>query len=224
MMQKITRLANENCRLNYNVYLPEDTRDLPLLVYLHGAGERGTRIDHLERHAIPKLLAKGKEYPAVILCPQCPGCFVWDNVIEDVKAIIDTVVEEFGIEKDRITITGSSMGGFGTWMMGLTYRNFFAAIGPVAGGGMSWRTPNLCGTPVWALHGAEDTTVPALYSQLMVDGVNKNGGRAEFTLIEGKGHNDGINYIYEHTGLIDWLLAHRRTNFDYIPEILEHMF
>lgn len=224
MMKKIVRLADHRCPMNYTIHHPAQTAGLPLMVYLHGAGERGTKVDHLDSQAIPMLLAKGKEYPAVILCPQCPAQLVWDNVVTDLKALIDQIVEEFAIEKDRIVLTGSSMGGFGTWTMGLTYRNFFAAIAPLAGGGMSWRTSNLRTTPVWALHGAEDTTVPPLYSRLMVDGVNKNGGRAELTLIEGKGHNDGINYIYEHTGLIDWLLAQRRTDFSYVPEFLEHKF
>jgi predicted peptidase len=224
MMQKIVRMANDTCPMNYTIHHPAETAELPLLVYLHGAGERGMKVEHLDRQAIPTLLSQGKEYPAVVLCPQCPGQLVWDNVVVELKQLIDAVAAEFAIKPDRIVLTGSSMGGFGTWVMGLTYRNYFAAIAPLAGGGMSWRTANLRTTPVWALHGEKDTTVPPVYSQLMVDGVNKNGGNARLTLVEGMGHNDGINYAYEHMGVIEWLLAQRRTDFSYVPEVMEHKF
>lgn len=210
--------------MNYITCYPDNYRDLPLIVYLHGAGERGKNISHLYRHAIPKLIQEGKQFNAVILCPQCPGIYVWDNVVEKTKGIIDRVASEYEIKKDRISITGSSMGGFGTWMMAKTYPSFFAGIAPVAGGGMSWRTPKLKTTPVLAVHGAEDKTVPLIYSQLMVDGVNSNGGNAEIIELDGLGHNDGIDFAYRNTNIIDWLVKQRRTNFEYIPEICEGIF
>ncbi len=210
--------------MNYNVFYPDNYEDLPLIVYLHGAGERGEHISHIYLHAIPKLLAEGKEYPAVILCPQCPAFSVWDNVVDRLKGIIDSVVEEFNIKKDRIAITGSSMGGFGTWMMGVTYPTFFSGIAPIAGGGMSWRASKLKTTPVYALHGKEDTVVPIEYSRLMVEGVINGGGQARLAELDGWGHNDGINYAYSETDVIDWLIKQRRTNFDYVSEICEDMF
>ena len=215
---------NGKIKMNYGVYTPENYNELPLIVYLHGAGERGEEFSHLERHGISRLLSEGKEYPAVILTPQCPAQFVWDNVVTNVKEIIDTVVDEYGIKKDRISITGSSMGGFGTWMMGLTYNNFFAGIDPVAGGSMSWRMQNLKTTPVYAFHGDKDTLVPPIYSELCVNAVNANGGNAKLEILENYGHNDGINYAYEHTDLIDWLILQRRTDFSKVPEFCSHLF
>lgn len=216
---------NENkFNMNYTVFYPDEYKDLPLIVYLHGAGERGTDISHIYRHAIPKLIKEGREIPAVVLAPQCPRQYVWDNVVENVKRIIDSVTEEFEIKADRISITGSSMGGFGTWMMGLTYPSFFAGIAPIAGGGMSWRALKLRSTPVLAIHGSVDDAVPIVYSQLMVDGVNNSGGKAELIALQNYSHNDGIDYAYRNTKLIEWLVAQRRTNFDYIPEICEEMF
>ena len=140
------------------------------------------------------------------------------------KGIIDSVVQEFDVQKDRITITGSSMGGFGTWMMGKTYGNFFAAIAPVAGGGMSWRAANLCTTPVLAVHGDQDTAVPIIYSELMVDSVNAFGGRAELISLKGFGHNDGIDFAYRNTKLIEWLLEQRRGNFEKVSETYSEFF
>lgn len=218
-------MYNENeFGMNYKVFYPDHYEDLPLIVYLHGAGERGTDSSHLYRHGIPKLISEGKEYPAVILCPQCPAFNVWDNIVDRVKGIIDSVAEEYHIKNDRIAITGSSMGGFGTWMMGKTYPMFFAGIAPVAGGGMSWRTPKLRTTPVFAVHGNQDDVVPFVYSQLMVNATNANGGRAELIELDGYGHNDGIDYAYRNTKLIDWLMNQRRTSFDYVPEVCEEMF
>lgn len=204
--------------MNYKVFYPDSYESLPLIVYLHGAGERGKKIDHLYRHGIPKLLDEGLEIPAVVLAPQCPEWCVWDNIVDRVKGIIDSVVREYGIKQDRISLTGSSMGGFGTWMMGKTYPDFFAGIAPIAGGGMSWRAPNLVSTPVLAAHGRLDDTVPIVYSQLMVDSLKENGGNAELIVLEGLGHNDGIEYAYRNTHVIQWLLAQRRTDFTPVPE------
>lgn len=218
-------MYNENeFGMNYAVFYPDDFTDVPLIVYLHGAGERGKDIAHLYRHGIPKLIKEGREIEAIVLCPQCPEQYVWDNVVETTKKIIDSVSEEFKIKKDRICITGSSMGGFGTWMMAKTYPSFFAGAVPVSGGGMVWRTPKLKTTPILAVHGTEDDVVPLIYSKLMVDGVNRNGGHAEFIELNGYGHNDGIDFAYRNTKVIDWMLRTRRTNFEKIAEICEDMF
>lgn len=225
-MKKIIYCANETTKMNYVVYTKEDKdiSEMPLIVYLHGAGERGLKVDHLSRHAIPKFLDEGKEYDAVFLCPQCPCDRVWDNVVNDVKAIIDKVVAEYGIKKDRICITGSSMGGFGTWMMGLTFSNFFAGIAPVAGGGMSWRCGNLRSTPVLAYHGDKDSVVPIIYSELMVNRLKAIGANAELIVLEGYEHNDGINAAYEDGTLIEWLIKQRRTDFSEVPEAVSEWF
>lgn len=224
-MNKSISLSCENSfNMNFEVFYPDDFEDLPLLVYLHGAGERGGVLEHVERHGVPKLILEGREIPAVVLCPQCPEWAVWDNVVRDLKAVIDHIVEKFSIKPDRICITGSSMGGYGTWMMGKTYTNFFSALGPVAGGGMAWRTSNLRTTPVLAVHGAADDDVLPVYSELMVGGVLAAGGTARLLLLDGQGHNDGIDYAYRHTELIDWLLKQRRTDFEPVPENCSEYF
>ena len=210
--------AADSGSMNYAVYYPDNYADLPLLVYLHGAGERGTQFDHLYRHAIPRLLQQGRTFPAVILVPQCPAEVVWCNIVHRVKALIDTVAAEFAIRPDRICLTGSSMGGFGTWSMALTYPNFFSAIAPIAGGGMAWRAKRLTTTPVYAFHGTEDLTVVPAYSQMMCQAVTAAGGQARLVLLEGLGHTDGINYAYARTDVVDWLLQQRRTDFSFVPD------
>ena len=223
-MKEKLYLKKDGYEINYGVYAPESYEGLPLIVYLHGAGERGENYSHLTRHAIPMLIAEGREYPAVVLCPQCPAEFVWDNIVTTVKSIIDKVAEEYSVDKSRICITGSSMGGFGTWSMGLTYPNFFSAIAPIAGGGMAWRADNLRTTPVYAYHGALDTAVLPELSKMMVEKVNQTGGRAELEILENYGHNDGINEVYRRGEVIDKLLGERRTTKEIIKEHLSHMF
>lgn len=225
-MREICFLPDARCRMNRLIFTPDEMRPgLPLLCYLHGAGERGTKTDHLYRHGVAKLLHEGRlTCEAVVLIPQCPAHLVWNNVVEEVKAMIDQTIAEYGCDRERITLTGSSMGGYGTWEMGVTYGNFFAGVAPVAGGGMSWRCANLRTTPVWAFCGTEDTAVPPVYSQLMVDAVNAAGGSARMTLLPGKGHNDGIAEAYEETDLIPWLLRQRRTDFTRVPDPYEEMF
>lgn len=210
--------AAENGNMNYAVCYPDHYEGLPLLVYLHGAGERGTAFDHVYRHGIPLLLEKGRTYPAVILVPQCPTEVVWCNIVDRIKSVIDTVAAEFSVQSDRICLTGSSMGGFGTWSTALTYPNFFSAIAPIAGGGMAWRAKRLVTTPVYAFHGAGDTVVVPAYSQMMCDAVTAAGGEARLVLLEDFGHDDGINYAYRETDMVDWLLRQRRTDFAFVPD------
>lgn len=213
--------------LNYRVYAPEKTALLPLLIYLHGAGERGDtpdKLDHIMRHGIPKLISEGREIPAVVLCPQCPTDAVWDNVVFALGTLIRQVAAEYGILPDRILLTGSSMGGYGTFATALAHPTLFAAIAPISGGNMSWRSSNLKTTPVYAVHGKEDTLVPPVCSELMVNAVNATGGKAKLLLLEGQGHNDAIDYAYRHTDVIEWLLSMRRTDFTPVPEFCHECF
>jgi len=199
--------ADESGSMNYAVYYPQHYEDLPLLVYLHGAGERGTEFDHLYRHGVPLLLRQGRTFPAVILVPQCPTEVVWCNVVQQVKAIIDTVAAAFSIRPDRICITGSSMGGYGTWSMALTYPSFFSAAAPIAGGGMAWRTTLLKGLPIWTFHGNADPVVNICNTQDMVECARKFGADVKYTILDGVGH-EAWDFAYLETRLLDWLIEH----------------
>lgn len=224
-MRKEIFMPSDECRMPYAVYTPDAMSDgLPLILYLHGAGERGTVIEHLDRHGLPKMLAAGWQIPAIVFCPQCPADAVWDNIVFETKALLDRVAEAYHADRSRISVTGGSMGGFGTWSMGQAFPNFFSALAPLAGGGLSWRCPNLKTTPVHAYHGGEDGTVPVIYSRLMVDATNKAGGCAELTVLEGYSHNDGINTAYETMGIAEWLISQKRTDFSPVPEFCSQYF
>lgn len=224
MMNIKTYLSDDENIMNYGVASPENFKDLPLVVYLHGAGERGKNFEHIYRHGIPKLIKEGKEINAVVLFPQCPAKFIWNNMVKELKSIIDSVTEEYGILKDRIVLTGSSMGGYGTWETAMCYPETFAAIAPVAGGGVIWRTGKLKNVPVLAYHGEIDSVVLPSQSEIMVEFTLKNGGTAELNILKGFEHNDGIDYAYRETTLIERLISYRKTDFTHVPEPCEEYF
>lgn len=213
-MKKITVERKDKNSLGYILYTPEKEmcENIPLVIFLHGAGERGNGANELSlvnKNALPRYISEGAEYPAFVLCPQCPTGFVWNNLVITLKKLIDEIADTYPIDKSKIAITGISMGGYGTWEMGITYPNFFSCMAPVCGGGFSWRTPELKNEKIWAFHGDADSVVPPNNSYEMVDGVNKNGGNAKLTIFHGVDHNSW-DPAYLDTKVIDWLLENTK--------------
>ena len=224
MMKIDGYFAKTEENMNYIVAHPEKYDRLPLLVYLHGAGERGRNIEHLYRHGVARMIYEGHDIPAVVLCPQCPARFIWNNMVKELKVLIDRVAKDYKVDTDRIVLTGSSMGGYGTWEMGMCYPETFAAIAPVAGGGVCWRTSKLKSTPVLAYHGDADTVVPYSQSEIMVESLKKDGGNVTLTNMAGQGHNDGIYNSYFSTDLVAKLLSYEKKDHSHVYEPCEEMF
>lgn len=220
-----TYTRKENEHINYLVYLPDNGgENLPMVTFLHGAGERGSRFENLYRLGLPRLIKEGKDYPAIIFIPQCHEKLVWQNLPCELMALIDKVADKYGADRARISITGGSMGGFGTWEMGMTFPNKFSVLAPICGGGASWRAPNLITTPIITFHGSEDPTVPIFYSKMMVDAVNKAGGNAKLNVFDGACHNDTIDRAYEETDLMDILINTVRTDFSEVKETFSEFY
>jgi predicted peptidase len=185
---------------------------LPLVVFLHGAGERGDDLDLVRRIGGAKVFAADPDlggHRAVTLSPQCPNKDIWSNHTFTVHALILHIMEEYNIDPARVSITGLSMGGFGTWEMICRYPELFSAAGPVCGGGMSWRGDLPRRIPIRAFHGDQDRTVPVAYSMMMVQAVNGAGGHAELTLYPGVHHDSWVK-AYEQSDLIAWLIAQKK--------------
>ncbi|HKJ66754.1 MAG TPA: alpha/beta hydrolase-fold protein, partial [bacterium] len=163
----------------YLLYLPQDyyqnpNRQYPLMLFLHGAGERGDTLDMLKKHGPPKLAAAGKEFPFLIVSPQCRENARWKT--ELLKRLLDDVMRRYRVARSRIYLTGLSMGGFGTWNLAAAYPEYFAAMIPICGSGDPDTAGRLIDIPVWAFHGAKDQVVPVEGQQRMVDALRQAGG------------------------------------------------
>lgn len=189
------------------IWSPEQiVEPLPCILFLHGAGERGQDFEKLCVQGLPKYLAAGREIPAVVVCPQCPEGYVWDNLVFQMDRIVCDAIRDYPVDCARVSLTGLSMGGFGAWGYAITRPRTFFRLAPICGGGMNWRASALKKIPVWAFHGQADDDVPPVYSQLMVDALNARGGDAVLTQFPGVGHNSWDS-AYLETDLISWLLG-----------------
>lgn len=174
--QSFSGTVTKKVAYRYLLYLPKayaaDTSlRWPLLLFLHGSGERGDDLAKVKVHGPPKLLDGRDDFPFVVVSPQCPEGERWSA--DALAALLDDVTRRLRIDLDRVCVTGLSMGGRGTWDLVLTYPDRFAAIVPVCGGALPDRACRLKGVPVRAYHGAKDTTVPLAESETVVEAVRR---------------------------------------------------
>lgn len=200
-------------RLDYLLHLPEgydkdEDKKWPLLVFLHGAGERGDDLEKVKIHGPPKMVEGGEELPFLIASPQCPEGSWWTD--QPVLELIDELEDTLRVDPDRIYLTGLSMGGYGTWHFAAEAPHRFAAIVPICGGGVPYKMRRIPHLPVWAFHGAQDRAVPLEESQRLVEVLKKVGNQqARLTVYPEAGH-DSWTESYENLELYEWLLEHQR--------------
>ncbi len=195
---------------NYLLYLPKDYEEKdnwPLMVFLHGAGERGDDLELLKVHGPSKLIAAGKDFPCIVLAPQCQNRTRWypQAVIE----LIDKIANEYKVDKRRIYLTGLSMGGYGTWALAAEYPKVFAAIAPICGGGDPEKAEAYVGIPTWVFHGAKDGTVELEKSEEMVDAIKAAGGEPKFTVYPEAEH-DSWTATYDNPELFEWMFGQKK--------------
>ena len=191
-------------------YAPTEKKGkLPLIIQLHGAGERGDGDENLAKvdvHGFSKFI-QDKEIDCRFVMPQCPTDQFWAGRVESIVKFVEMLIDEYDADRDRVYLTGLSMGGFGTWYTSMLRPDLFAAIAPVCGGGMPWNAAVL-DMPIWAFHGAEDTVVDTFYSDDMVKALEKHQKDVTYTRLDGVGHNAWV-YAYGQE-LLDWLLSKKR--------------
>ena len=196
--------------IRYWLFLPADYEkngSWPLMIFLHGAGERGDDLDLVKKWGPPKKVAEDTNFPFVLVSPQCPRGVYWNT--DEIMHLTDHVAGTLKIDKSRMVITGLSMGGFGTWSIIAKYPKLFAAAVPVCGGGEPKAAREIGNIPIWAFHGDKDSVVPVERSQEMVDAVKKAGGNAKLTIYPGVSHNSW-SATYANQDVYKWLLAHKR--------------
>ncbi|MCE5322694.1 dienelactone hydrolase family protein [bacterium] len=201
-------------QLKYSLILPQGYevgkgKLWPLVVFLHGAGERGDDLEKLKVHGPTKLAAQGKQFPFIILAPLCPEDCWWNNEADKTIKLIDETVSNYNVDKNRIYLTGISMGGYGTWHLAAKIPNRLAAIAPICGGGDPASAGIIKNIPVWVFHGDKDPTVPIEKSQEMVDAVRSAGGSPKLTIYPGIEH-DSWTATYESDEFWQWMLEQKR--------------
>ena len=213
--QKFNKTLTKTVNLDYLFYLPKDysntTKNYPLILFLHGAGERGDDLELVKIHGIPKIAEQQKDFPFIAISPQCPADKWWVDpwLIEALNALLEETIASYRVDESRVYLTGLSMGGFGTWALSMMYPEKFAAIAPICGGGMPWMAFRIKNIPVWAFHGAKDETVPIEKSEEMVAALKKIGGNIKFTIYPEAGH-DSWTETYNNPELYGWFLKHEK--------------
>jgi len=214
----------------YLLYLPPgygtDTAKLwPLLVYLHGAGERGHDLERLKLHGLPSMIASGRNFPFIVISPQTDTVFRWEP--DELYHFVIDMSKKFRVDRNQVWLSGISMGGFGVWSFAISHPELFAAIVPISGGGDSSKAWRLKYMPVWCFHRQSDATVPLSGDLRMMVALKKYNPNNRFTIYPGNYHgsdHDAWTEAYNTDSLYTWLLAQKKFVFREIkipPEQLQ---
>jgi predicted peptidase len=208
--EKLKTIVRRDVDVSYLLALPQGRKhadNWPVVLFLHGAGERGRDLELVKKHGPPRLVDQGREFPFILVSPQCPAEQWWRT--ETLHALLDEIIARHEVDENRIYVTGMSMGGFGTWSLAIETPERFAAVAPICGGGFPYLAFRMRKLPIWAFHGAGDEVVPLYESERMVKAVNEAGGQAQLTVYSDLGH-DCWTQAYDNPALYDWMLSHRR--------------
>ena len=219
---------NKGDTLPYNVIEPltiAPGQKYPLVIFLHGAGERGneneSNVKHLQLLYNRNVLDK---YPSFVLAPQCPRKEVWSTLMygkpfsatptrpmQLFLQLLDHFIKENPVDVSRIYITGVSMGGYATWDLLARFPTRFAAAVPVCGGGDVNTVSKFKHVPIWAFHGAEDEVVPPAHSRKMIDALRREGSLPGYTEYPAIKHSSW-HQAYKEPMLMAWLFRQSLNN------------
>ena len=210
-------VTNENeIDLKYLFFLPQDyysdknTR-WPLILFLHGMGERGTDLELVKIHGIPKIVKTQKGFPFIAISPQCPIEYVWRDkeMLQAVESLILKIIKNYQVDKTRVYVTGLSMGGRGTWAIATHRPDLFAAAVPICGGGDPRTASLLRDLPFWVFHGALDEGHYPEESEKMIHALKEAGSKVRYTLYP-EAYHDSWTETYDNPALYDWMLSNRK--------------
>ncbi len=222
--------AADGATMPYLLLKPESydpQKQYPLVIFYHGAGERGDD-NHIQWRNGIEVFQKPdnrQAHPCFVIAPQCPREKQWVNVpwsgdahvqpeepSESMKLsleIIKSVQKEFAIDADRLYVIGLSMGGFATWDVITRYPDLFAVAVPVCGGGDEKTAAKIKDLPIWAFHGDMDKSVKTIRSRNMIEAIKQAGGHPQYTEYPGVGHAIWGLALHEPE-LLKWLFAQKR--------------
>jgi predicted esterase len=204
--------------LNYLLFMPRDTSEVingkfPLIISLHGIGERGEDLWRVKGEGLPKILDGYNDFPFIVISPQCPSTTEWyynDGIQQKVNKLIDSVIARYPVDTNRIYLTGFSMGGIGTLDLAIRYPERFAALLPIAFRiETGWNLCIIKDIPMWAFHGQHDPIIPLSSAQNVITALINCGGSPLFTIYSDLFH-DAWTRTYNNTAVYDWLLTHQK--------------
>lgn len=223
-------IAKDGTVLKYRWSAPEKTEPgkiYPLVLFLHGSGERGDdNIAQLKHGVLPILAGAVKlDQPVFLIAPQCPKDRWWSPVdmgkmrlsaagkpnalVEAVLALVDETTRIQPIDPKRFYVTGISMGGFGTWDLLCRIPDKIAAAVPICGGGDTTQVAKFKDVPIWAFHGEADSVVPVKSTREMISTLEKAGGNPKVTYYPKVDHNSWTQ-TYDDPEVIRWIFDQHR--------------
>jgi predicted peptidase len=198
----------------------------PVVLFLHGAGERGDDNKRQLYHVMPEFTkyAARKNHPCYVIAPQCPredywtsgermpaGDIAWNDEVDPLQRmaleIVDQVLTNESADPDRVYVVGLSMGGAGTWDILYHYPDRFAAAIPICGWTDPEKARRIKDIPIWIFHGMDDNTVAFEESRTMYEALKQEGGDAILTALEGVRHNAWDYVFSDNTLVMDWLFS-----------------
>jgi predicted peptidase len=208
-------------KMDYLLFTPkgydaDKNKKWPLMIFLHGAGERGTNVAKVSAHGPPKIVKERDDLPFVVVSPQCPSGEVWQP--EAIIGLMDEALKKYRVDSARVYLTGLSMGGFGSWALAAKYPERFAAVAPICGGGdiinvlLAQRSKEaaLKSLPIWAFHGAKDPVVKLEESERMVEAFKRAGNQTVKLTVYPEAQHDSWTESYKNEELYNWFLQHSR--------------
>ena len=179
----------------------------PLLMFLHGSGERGDDLELVKKWGPPKLVEGDPDFPFVLLSPQCPADQRWN--VDHLDQLLDNAISQYNVDPARVYVTGLSMGGRGAWALAAKSHQKIAAAIPICGGGDPATAADLIDLPIWVFHGEADEVVEIEESRRMMAAVLAAGGKKiRITTYAGVGHNSW-SATYANPQIYEWLLSKR---------------
>ncbi|HXT57885.1 MAG TPA: alpha/beta hydrolase-fold protein [Pirellulales bacterium] len=206
----------------------EPGRKYPVVLFLHGAGERGAD-NRLQLLYLPEQMAKPEnreKFPCFLIAPQCRPEKQWVNVpwgaekstlperpsdqLLAAMGMLDDVLKKYPVDDKRVYLTGLSMGGYGCWDAAARWPERFAALAPICGGGDESTAAQFAKLPIWAIHGDADQAVPVARSRNMIEAVKKAGGAPIYVELKGVGHNSWTPGYSDPNGVLPWMFEQVR--------------
>jgi len=203
--------------LNYLLFTPRDSSAVengkfPLIISLHGIGERGEDLWRVKGDGLPKILDGKNDFPFIVISPQCPLSTEWyynDGIQLKINKLIDSAIVRYPVDTSRIYLTGFSMGGIGTLDLAIRYPYRFAALLPIAFRiEDGWDLCIIKDIPLWGFHGQHDPIIPLYKAQSVITALINCGGSPLFTIYSDLFH-DAWTRTYNNPAVYDWLLTKR---------------